>query len=534
MARFWRFLIVILVIQNCFAEITVHILNPWRNDTCAGHRDSLLLQGDPVSGLNWSPGKALPYEGGGWFFYVFPKAQYFVSRLATFCGPETWRGWAEYNLNFLLDTFLLRFPASTKEIWIMIPDINLPAEVFDCPPGGKLIFLFNPWPDNSPRMSIGQWPIKQMHPRPGYCGWYSGIYVGPIENLSNVCFTDYFHTQQYSANGLTSGPGIDLQQFLSTTDTVYILPEPYPNGPPGLTEKFPGKTGECGSRNFSALFRDWKYDDTTSPNPSFHYMVLPDDGGHENMVQNILVAPDYKPRVTTDPNMDTSYLGHIETWYVTDTFLPGSSRATNDTSYNLVFRKGDYCGWEYDSDWMNHDGFYPLDSFINPNNLRPDPPRDTLNHNYHFTMEMHIQFLYRKGFNHRVSVQGGDDIWVFINRHLAIDLGGINIMASGSINLDSAQTDLELIDGATYMIDIFYAERCPIGADFKMQTSLDISNPCPVPEMRIQRHTSFKYYPTTGRIIPMRSVSGNYYSITGKKLHGSNIPPQLLIKAKYK
>ena len=47
---------------------------------------------------------------------------------------------------------------------------------------------------------------------------------------------------------------------LSAGDTVYILPNPFPNGAPELSATFPGKTGECGFRRITGLFRDWKVD----------------------------------------------------------------------------------------------------------------------------------------------------------------------------------------------------------------------------------------------------------------------------------
>jgi fibro-slime domain-containing protein len=298
-----------------------------------------------------------------------------------------------------------------------------------------------------------------------------------------------------------------------------------------VTANFPEKIGECQSRKITALFRDW-HSDSTSPNPSFGNgnVYLPDECGHKNMVQNTLVAPDYKPKVTNDSAVDISCLGHLETWYITDTFPSGSSRMTNDTSIDLEFKKGEYFGWEYDSDWMGKTGFFPLDSFINNNNIPFGDLPDSLDHNFYFTMEMHFQFIYRNGFSHKIYAQGGDDIWVFVNRHLAIDLGGIQQMGNDSINLDSAQTDLELIDGTVYIVDIFFAERCAIGSDFKLQTTLDIYNPGEVTEMKPQRKISSKYYHPAELFIPVRSVSGKYFSITGKKLWGKTISPQPLIK----
>lgn len=56
---------------------------------------------------------------------------------------------------------------------------------------------------------------------------------------------------------------------------------------------------------------------------------------------------------------------------------------------------------------------------------------------------------------------GDDDVWVFINNKLAVDLGGIHGPVSESINLDS----LEIVVGETYPIKIFHAERRTIGTN---------------------------------------------------------------------
>lgn len=337
-------LIGILLSQSVLAQITVHITNPWQNDTCAKRRDSLHMFGNEEVG--WSGGISLTPEGGGWFYYSYQKHSVNFT-LDTWCGNASWDGAVSYKRSFNLDSLLALFPAGTIEIWIQVKDTTQIPKVYDRPPGGKVLYVFNPWPDNSPQMIVGdRIPIK-MRPTPGLCGWYTGYYAGPLDSLWNVKFTDYFHTQKYTASGMASGPGIDVRSILTKGDTVYILPKPFPYGVPSLTATFPGKTGECGYRKVSGLFRDWKQDDVSF----FNNPMGMSGGGNKGMVQTTLVASnDYKPLKTTDPSVNMRNLGHLETWYVIDTFPAGSSRRTNDTCIDIELKKGEDGRWEFDSD----------------------------------------------------------------------------------------------------------------------------------------------------------------------------------------
>lgn len=67
---------------------------------------------------------------------------------------------------------------------------------------------------------------------------------------------------------------------------------------------------------------------------------------------------------------------------------------------------------------------------------------------------------------------GEDDVWVFINGVLAIDLGGVHGPASGSVSLDSAAATLGITTGSTYDLDIFHAERRTSGSNFNFTTSI--------------------------------------------------------------
>jgi fibro-slime domain-containing protein len=87
-------------------------------------------------------------------------------------------------------------------------------------------------------------------------------------------------------------------------------------------------------------------------------------------------------------------------------------------------------------------------------------------HNYHFTFELHSSFTYTGGELFRFS--GDDDLWVFINNQLVMDLGGVHPVISDLVDLDT----LGLTLGETYDFDLFFAERHTTESNFRIDTSI--------------------------------------------------------------
>jgi fibro-slime domain-containing protein len=110
-------------------------------------------------------------------------------------------------------------------------------------------------------------------------------------------------------------------------------------------------------------------------------------------------------------------------------------------------------------------------------------------HNFSFTSEVRYWFPYDKTKSYTLDFVGDDDVWVFINRKLAVDLGGVHTPVDGSIVIGAngngtttiTQTypipapaatqqsaTLGLQSGQVYEIAVFQTERQTTGSSYKL------------------------------------------------------------------
>ena len=101
-------------------------------------------------------------------------------------------------------------------------------------------------------------------------------------------------------------------------------------------------------------------------------------------------------------------------------------------------------------------------------------------HNYHFTYQIQATFGYTPGAGQTFSFTGDDDVWVFFDKQLGIDLGGVHGAAGASVNLDTLFGPGKA--AGNYAFDFFFAERHTTGSNLTIQTSLELVSPPAIPE----------------------------------------------------
>ena len=106
--------------------------------------------------------------------------------------------------------------------------------------------------------------------------------------------------------------------------------------------------------------------------------------------------------------------------------------------------------------------FYPIDGQLHGN--QGDP------HNNYFTFRFTAYFTYEACNAQFFEFMGSDDAWLFIDRSMAIDLGGIMPGTDQHVDLDR----LGLVDGEIYAMQFFYAHRNPTQAMFRVRTNVPL------------------------------------------------------------
>lgn len=122
-------------------------------------------------------------------------------------------------------------------------------------------------------------------------------------------------------------------------------------------------------------------------------------------------------------------------------------------------------------------GFYPLEDlgYEQPGLLTATSKVNNGAKNGSFTLRGESQFVYNKDSNLYFTFTGDDDVYMYINGVLALDLGGAHGRNSKTVNLnDLDPTKYGLKEGQVATFTFFYMERCSDASTFGIETNMEL------------------------------------------------------------
>jgi fibro-slime domain-containing protein len=126
-------------------------------------------------------------------------------------------------------------------------------------------------------------------------------------------------------------------------------------------------------------------------------------------------------------------------------------------SKTISLRRNEMGVYEYLSD-----AFHPIDGLMYGNEGEA--------HNNYFTFTFEAGFVYDQCVGQFMEFEGNDDVWVFVNGELAMDIGGVLPGTGQYLDLDR----LGLEDGAYCELHFFHANRNPLESVFRLRTNIQL------------------------------------------------------------
>ncbi len=386
----------------------------------------------------------------------------------------------------------------------------------------KVIRFFTPWDNTSAILYIAGGDSAMMKSVNNYCGWFEAA-INPPEGSLQVYFKQtighYYvsDVMYFKENPATKGILLSLDSAAAESDTIWVKANK--TGVTTITAKYPGILGDCPTKKLPVMMFDWLHGtkgdgaiktttdrrDSTIVTTTFGngakdqdpelgaiYATSNDFGsggcGGSNardsrnrgymagMVEQTLGANGVPVKAANFPE-DCKITEHLNQWFLPQVITQKNGEpVTNATCRSIELTLDSNGLWLGQKDNRSPEGgLFLLDDFqyLDDEQTIKNPFYDNISasgkrHNYGFTMKIQATFEYIPG--QYFEFFGDDDVWVFINNRLVVDIGGQHQQVLGAVDLDT----LGLREGDNYPFHIFYAERHTSESNFMMRTSIDL------------------------------------------------------------
>lgn len=357
----------------------------------------------------------------------------------------------------------------------------------------KVIRFFVPWTNTNAILYVAGGKSDTMSTIKNYCGWFESK-VTPPEGSFQVYFkqtlgseyvTDYHYTSK--TQPIDQSTLLSLDAAAAEADTIWVKAGKEIGTATTVYTKYPGVLGDCPTKTLPVMMFDWLHGskgdgDGAGKNGDPANGVSADFGSSgcaqhtKGMVQEYL-GPNGVP-VPADPFPENCKITtHLAQWFLPEVIATKDGIPyTNATCRSIELQlqnDGLWLGQKDDN--STEGGLFLIDDFeyLDAEKTIKNPYFDNLSgkgkrHNFGFTMKIQATFEYIPG--QYFEFNGDDDVWVFINNRLVVDIGGQHTKVFGSVDLDT----LGLQEGVNYPFHIFYAERHTTQSNFMMRTSIDL------------------------------------------------------------